>query len=191
VIAWLQQNPKYVIVALVAALAAAGVWIAVDSRDGPDPLEVRPADATPQSIQVYITGAVLRPGVYEMAEGERVIDVLTKAGGFAGDANPEAAPLAQRLHDEATIVIPRLNQPGQASGSSQVAGSTSTGGPVNINSASQDELIALPGIGEAYSQRIIDSRSSDGPFTSTDELLARAIIPQRTYDEIKDLIIAQ
>jgi DNA uptake protein ComE-like DNA-binding protein len=86
-------------------------------------------------------------------------------------------------------VIPRTAQ-AQADGQSQVAGTTS-GTPVNINKASQDELIALPGIGEAYSLRIIESRTNNGPFASTDELLARAVIPAHTYDEIKDLIVAQ
>jgi competence protein ComEA len=174
----------------VAAVAAAGVWFYLDSRESPDALEVSPAEATPRAIEVYITGAVARPGVYEMTDGDRVIDVLTKAGGFSEDANPEAIGLAERLQDEETVVVPRLAQ-AQVDGTSQVAGRTNGGGPVNINSASQDELIALPGIGEAYSQRIIDSRTNDGPFTSPDELLARAVIPQHAYDEIKELIVAQ
>jgi competence protein ComEA len=190
---WSELNPRNAIaVILVAVLTAAGVYFAFERNDGPEPLEIRPADATPAAIEVYITGAVAQPGVYEMRDGDRVIDLLQKAGGFAEDADPEAIGLAKRLHDEDTVQVPRAAQ--AANGSSQVAGTT-TGttatGIVNINTATQDELIALPGIGEAYSQRIIDSRATDGPFARTDELLARAVIPQHTFDEIKDLITAQ
>ncbi len=176
---FLDQYRNAIIVGLVALLAAAAVYIAVDRRNGPEPLEVRPGDGTPSAIEVYITGAVARPGVYEMRDGDRVIDLLMKAGGFATDANPEAIGLAERLHDEGTVVVPRT-------GSSQVAGTTAS--RLDINSATQQELIALPGIGEAYSQRIIVSRTADGPFASPEELVARAIIPQSTFEKIKDLV---
>jgi competence protein ComEA len=183
VASWPDLLQKLIPVALAAALAAGIVAFVVEQRDEPDPLEVRSGD--PAKIEVYITGAVAQPGVYEMTEDDRVVDLLTMAGGFTEDANPEAAHLAKKLHDEDTIVVPRLSQGGN---SSQVAGST--GSVVNLNSASQEELIALPGIGEAYSRRIIDSRTNDGPFSTTDELLARALIPASTYEEIKALITA-
>jgi competence ComEA-like helix-hairpin-helix protein len=58
----------------------------------------------------------------------------------------------------------------------------------NINTADARTLDSLPGIGEVYSQRIVDSRTANGPFASTDDLLQRKIIPRATFEKIKDLI---
>ena len=182
---------RIIIVALTALLAAAIVLLILDRRDGPQPLEIAFDGPTPGPggpIEVYITGAVATPGVYEMAAGERVVDLVLKAGGQTGDADIEAVNLALRLDDEDQVVIPRQGQalPQVAAGaSSQVLGIS---GPVNINTASAQELDALPGIGEVYSQRIVDSRTLDGPFASADELVTRRIIPRGTFDKIVDLI---
>ena len=179
---WLDRYHNPIIIALAALLAAAVVALTLDRRDG-QPLEIRFGEPTPGGpIEIYITGAVAQPGVYEMTDGDRVIDVLRAAGDFAPDANPEAINLAQRLHDEDQIIVPRLGEPASA-----VAGAVSL--TVNINTATARELDALPGIGEVYSQRIVDSRASDGPFATTDDLVIRSLIPRGTYEKIKDFII--
>ncbi len=61
---------------------------------------------------------------------------------------------------------------------------------IDINTASADVLDALPGIGEVYSQRIVDSRVADGPFQDTEDLLARQLIPRATYQKIEPFITA-
>lgn len=181
----LERYSNVIVVALAALLAAAVVALILDQREGSAPLEIDLAERTPAGpVEVYITGAVAQPGVYEIADGERVVDLLYKAGGPAPDANLEGINLAVRLHDEDQVIVPRI---GQASSVSQVAGTTSRG-LVNINTATAAELDALPGIGEVYSQRIVDSRAAGGLFTTTDELVERRIIPNATYEKIRDLI---
>lgn len=184
---WLARNQGAIIVALAALLAAALVALAIEQRKGPAPLELQVASLTPTagSMQVYITGAVARPGVYEVREGDRVVDVLQRAGGFTPDANPEAVHLAKRVRDEDTIVVPRLGQTPNEGPASEVAGAQA----VNINTATAEELDeALPGIGPVYSQRIVASRTARGPFASVEDLRARNLIPDATFERIRELI---
>ncbi len=182
---WLDRYRTPIIVGLAALLAAAAVYIAIDQSREPDALVIRPGALTPAPggpIEVYITGAIAQPGVYEMTDGERVVDLLYKAGGPAPNANLEAINLAKRLYDEDQVVVPRIGE--TVSG---VAGVASV--IVNINTATAEELdTVLPGIGEVYSQRIVESRTTIGLFTSTKELLERELIPQATYDGIRDMI---
>lgn len=180
---WLERYHTPIIIVLAALLAAIAVAFVLDRRDDPS-LEIRFGEPTPGGpIEVYITGEVARPGVYEMADGDRVIDLLNEAGGFTPDADPVAINLAKRLHDEDRVIVPRLGEPVAG-----VAGVVS-GNAVNINEATAAALAAeLPGIGEVYSQRIVDSRTSDGLFTRTEELVERSIIPRGTYEKIRDLI---
>jgi len=181
------ERYRTVLIVVLAAVLAAGIAVLVAERDdGPAALEITSLDpAANGPMEVYITGAVAAPGVYEVADGDRVVDVLMAAGGPAPDADLERVNLAQRLEDEDRVVVPRQ---GEASVSSGVAGATRT--LVNINTASAEELDALPGIGEVYSRRIVDSRTSDGLYNSIDDLLTRDLIPNGTFTQIRDLITA-
>jgi competence protein ComEA len=185
-------NRNLIIVALAALLALLLVAFLLGRRGGSQPLEIIFGEATPTvpgPMEVYITGAVAQPGVYEMAEGDRLVDALYEAGGPAPDANLEAINLALRLRDEHHIVVPRLGEPasGLVSGpTSDVAGAAAE--IVNINTATAAQLDDLPGIGEVYSQRIVENRAWDGPFKTTDDLVERRLIPRSTYEKIKDLI---
>jgi competence protein ComEA len=186
VASWFERNLRLILVALAALLAGAIMYVAVQQRNDPPPLEIDFGEATPGGpIEVYITGAVAEPGVYEIEDGDRVVDLLNEAGGPAPDADLEAINLATRLHDEDQVVVPRQGQAAAPGATSQVAGTTA---PVNINTATQNDLMALQGIGEAYSQRIIDSRTADGVFASTEELVSRRILPRATYERIREQV---
>jgi competence protein ComEA len=178
---------NYILIGLAALLAAAVVIIVLERQDDSRSFEVSFADPTAQGpMQVYISGAVLEPGVYEMPDGARVIDALYEAGGPAPDADLEAVNLALRLHDEDQVLVPRAGEAASA-----VAGASARpGAPVNINTASADALDGLPGIGEVYSQRIVESRASDGPYKTTDDLVARQVLPRATFERIRELITA-
>jgi competence protein ComEA len=184
---WLERP---VVVVLAALLAAAVVALVIQQRDvGEEPFEITLAGLTPTPggpIEVYVAGAVVHPGVYQLKDGDRAVDALFAAGGNTPGANLEGVNLAVRLHDEDQVLVPRVGQPAAASSGviSNVAGATK----VNINTASASELDALPSIGEVYSQRIVDSRTRDGLFTAPEDLLAREVVPQATYERIRDLI---
>lgn len=184
------RTRNIIIIALAGLLAAAVVTLAIQRQDAPNGVEITLGDLTPTpggAIEVYITGAVVQPGVYQMRDGDRVIDVLYEAGGSTQDADLQSVNLALRLRDEDQVLVPRVGEAASISGArSNVAGVVNS--KIDINRATALELDALPGIGEVYSERIVASRLSDGPFVTADELVERRIIPGSTLDQIRDLI---
>ncbi|MDO4791950.1 MAG: ComEA family DNA-binding protein [Buchananella hordeovulneris] len=143
-----------------------------------------------QLLAVHVAGAVVRPGVYLLAPGSRVVDALTAAGGPTAQAEANAINLARPVQDGERIVVPLpgqvVEEPGGAGGqpgaqagggdSSGPAqggarqGSTGQGGAVNINAAGAAELETLPGIGPALAQRIVSFREEHGEFSSVEQL---------------------
>lgn len=133
-------------------------------------------------IVVDVGGAVERPGVYQLAADARVNDALTAAGGLSAQADrgwvARYLNLAQVVSDGAKIYIPEI-------GSTGSVGSTgSTSNPININTASAQELDSLWGIGAKRAADIIQNR----PYSKADELITKAGIPQNVYEKIKDQI---
>ncbi len=124
---------------------------------------------------MHVVGAVGAPGVVRLAPGSRVQDALAAAGGATGQADLAQVNLARPVADGEQIVVPT---PGQqvAAGAGAAAVAPATGGakarsgPVNLNSATAEQLDALPGIGPVLANRIVEWRTSNGPFTSVDEL---------------------
>lgn len=169
----------------IAAIFALPLILAIgfllsDRLSGPQPLELDLAGVPAEEIRVYVAGAVQRPGVYPLTDGDRWIDALEAAGGPTADANLAAVDLARRARDEDTIRVPYLGQTGVASASQAPL--------VDINTASAEQLATLPGIGEVRAGRIIDSRERDGLFASADELLERDLISLAVFEEIADLV---
>lgn len=172
---------RWFIVALFALpLLIGGGFLLNERLSGPQPLELDLADVPAEEIRVYVAGAVQRPGVYPLSDGDRWIDALQAAGGPTSDANLAAVDLARRARDEDTIRVPYLGQAGVASASQTPL--------VDINTASAEQLATLPGIGEVRAGRIIDSRERDGPFAGVDELLERDLISLAVFEEIADLV---
>ncbi len=176
----LLERYRWLIAIVFALPLVVGVGFLLRERfSGPQPLEVDLADVPAEEIRVYVTGAVQRPGVYPMTDGDRWIDALEAAGGPTDDADLTAVDLARRVRDEDTILIPWLGR--------TVAGA-SQGQLTNINIASAKELTLLPGIGEVRAGRIVQSRQEDGLFASTDELLERELVPPSVFEDIIDLV---
>jgi competence protein ComEA len=184
-LAWSNRSELLLVTcaALVVALAIAYPRLAGDAR--PQPLVVQNEATLPIGvpIRVEVTGAVTNPGVYDLAQGDRVTDALAAAGGATEDADTTALNLARRLRDEEQIVVPRTEATAVPSTPALVPGEL-----IDINTAGVEALDLLPGIGEAYSRRIVDSRRLEGPYASVDELLQRNVLPQAVFEAIRDLI---
>ncbi|MFW5474671.1 ComEA family DNA-binding protein [Knoellia sp. CPCC 206450] len=135
-------------------------------------------------LVVHVVGQVRRPGVYRMASGARVGDVVTAAGGATANADLAAVNLARVLVDGEQVHVPRpgevvppagLAAGGTGSGEGAAAGGsagsgTSSGGKVPLNSADLAALDTLPGVGPVLARRILDWRTEHGRFTSVEEL---------------------
>lgn len=180
--AWLERNRGLLIVGLAVLLALGLILLVSRNRHDPPALELRLNEFTDGEIVVHVTGAVQHPGVYSLAADARVADALEAAGGPAEDADLLPLNLAKRLHDEEQLIVRAI---GATDG---LTASSADAGKIDINSADARLLDTLPGIGEVYSQRIVDSREADGPFQAVDDLLTRELIPRSTFDEIKDLV---
>lgn len=135
---------------------------------------------TPAKLIVDMKGAVRRPGIYTMNTGERVSDAVARAGGLTGKADENKINLAQKVVDEMVIFVPEKGAGSAAdlSGSSGAAsvpqGSAQTavpsGGKVNINTADEQALQNLTGIGPSKAKAIVQYREEHGPFKSVDDL---------------------
>jgi len=149
--------------------------------------------ASSNGVVVHVTGAVNKPGVYQLPAGARVIDGVTAAGGARPDADLSSINLARPLTDGERVYIPRRGEvppavaapPGDpASGGGAASGGGSD--KVNINTASVSELEELPGIGEVIAQRIVDYRTQHGPFKTVRDLLKVEGIGEKKFESIKD-----
>jgi competence protein ComEA len=158
--------------ALVAVLVLGG-WYA--SRGGPP--EAPAAAIAVQggaggggdaSVVVHVAGAVRAPGVYRMRSGARVDDAVRKAGGALPRADLTQVNLAAKVEDGRQIVVPR--RVSAATAPAGTAAPAQPGVPLNLNTATLEQLDELPGVGPATAQKIIDYRQEHGGFGSVEEL---------------------
>ena len=160
---------------LVVLLALAGRTLLRPGHSAvPPPVRVAAPARTVAVAKLYVNvvGAVRRPGLYRVPDGARVADAVSRAGGATRKAQLELVNLAARVADGEQIVVPRRGSAAVAStGAGAGAGAGSVpAGPVHLNSATLEQLDALPGVGPVTAQKIIDYRQQHGGFGSVDEL---------------------
>jgi len=153
----------------------------------------------PTTLVVDVQGGVAEPGVRELPAGSRVADAIAAAGGYATDADLAAAAtainLAQVLADGEQIRVPRVGDAsaamagGPAAASAPVTGGGGGGGLVNLNTATPEELEALPGIGPVTVQRIVAARQEQ-PFASLDDAVQRGVINRGQLEDIQAVATA-
>ncbi|HWC70382.1 MAG TPA: helix-hairpin-helix domain-containing protein [Actinomycetota bacterium] len=190
------------VVVVGVTMAGAGLWYV---RSLPKPVQVATAgqglegapasaaasvQASPEAppVIVDVTGWVHQPGVYEFAQGDRVIDAVERAGGARNGADLSVLNLAAPLTDGTQVVVPKQGAGGPAAAAPAAEGSGSSGGLININTASETDLEALSGIGEVLAAAIVDYRTDNGPFASVDDLESVSGIGPATLEEIRDQV---
>ncbi len=155
-----------------------------------------------REIVVFVCGSVVNPGVYNLQQGDRVSKAIDKAGGFADDADINYLNLALELTDGMKIYVPSIEETSQIevnyseSGNalSQTDGylngqvSSDSNGLVNINTATVDELMSIPGIGEAKAKSIVAYRNEHGRFNSIEGIMNIPGIKEGLFNKIKDKI---
>jgi competence protein ComEA len=185
----------YVLVGVLAGFILAGSLVYVMRAPTGQPIALQPAPTKPP-IAVDIAGAVTKPGLYEFQKGARIQDALDAAGGLLTSADSTPLNLAALLEDGQKLEIPYKEgqAPTEVTPGPDLPGGTPTPSSedrININTASLEELDKLPGIGPATAQKIIDYRTSNGPFAKIEDIMNVSGIGPSTFEKLKDLITVQ
>lgn len=138
-----------------------------------------------QFLYVYICGAVEHPDVYQLPEGSRIKEAVQKAGGFSKDADQNHVNLAEKVTDGQQIYIPKE---GEEVAAKEVENS-STQTKIDLNTATREQLMTLPGIGESKADAILSYREEHGAFQTTEDLKKISGIKDGVFQKLKDLII--
>jgi competence protein ComEA len=179
------------VVVLSAAVVGFTVW---RSRPHAEPVRPPPvlaaASASPSSapaLVVAVTGKVRRPGVVTLPSGARVIDALRAAGGPLPGADLTTLNLARKVADGELVAVGVPGAPADT-GAAGGGGPATTGGKVNLNTATLEQLDGLPGVGPVLAQRILDWREANGPFTTVDQLREVTGIGDAKYGDLKEQV---
>lgn len=159
------------------------------------PEETAPPSPEPSVIYVDVAGAVNQPGVYGLPSDARLFQAIEAAGGFSGDAESSCVNQAMFLTDGEQIVVPTVEEAENwkqervavSAEGSQISGGDSR---IDLNTADENELQTLSGIGQVKARAIIAYREANGPFQAVEEIMNVDGIGDGTFQKIKEDIIA-
>ncbi len=208
------RRPPAIVGLVVAVLAAGAVAVfALRAPTGPAPkltlpragaeptgggaspsptgLPTGPPTGPPTGLAtVHVAGAVVSPGVYSLPAGARVADAVTAAGGPLAEAELDRLNLAARVADGDRVAVPRRGDPAAGSSDGAAAGpvTTAVAGPIDLNTATVEQLDTLPGVGPATAQAIVSYRTRHGRFRSVTELLEVPGIGPTKLEAVRALV---
>jgi competence protein ComEA len=143
-------------------------------------------------VVVHVAGRVSDPGVYELRPGDRIVDAVAAAGGATPDADLDGLNLAASIADGQRIYVPAHGEIDPASVPTGAPvppdGLGAGSGPVDLNSATTEQLETLPGVGPATAAAIVDDRDRNGPFASVDDLERVPGIGPAKLDAIREQV---
>lgn len=149
----------------------------------------------PAEVVVYVCGAVNSPGIYTLAADSRLYEAVTLAGGFSAEADPAYHNLARSIADGERIYILSVAETKALTTEQQVGGeeradgmSSGANARINLNTATAEQLMELPGIGEAKAASILEYRARIGQFTDIEEIMNVSGIGEAMFERIKDKI---
>lgn len=168
-----------IFIALLSGFLFSGLIILINAKPAANPIQIIPAPTT-SPIQVFISGSIQNPGIYKLAKGSRLSDLIDLAGG-SKSLEMDHINLAAKLYDGQHIHL--------SDDSSQQEFQTYLDAEkININEADVNELDSLPGIGETRAKDIVEYRTTVGYFDKIEDILNVKGIGESTFDQIKDLI---
>ena len=142
----------------------------------------------PARLVVYVVGAVRRPGLYRLGLGSRVADAVARAGGVTRKADPAGLNLAAPVADGEQVLVPAM-LPRAVAPAEGLAVPGVPAGPIQLSSATAEQLDSLPGIGPATAAKILDYRAAHGVFRSVDELDEVPGIGPTRVEQLRGLVV--
>jgi competence protein ComEA len=140
-------------------------------------------------VVVDVVGAVRRPGLYRLAQGSRIADAVARAGGATRKADLAQVNLAAPLADGEQVVVPRRGGVPGAASSGGAAAPGAPAAPVQLSTATLEQLDTLPGVGPVTAQKILDYREKHGAFSSVDALDAVPGIGPKRLEQLRELVV--
>ena len=201
---------KMTMITVAVAFVAGGIYFF--SQQGEDPADtedifsvtakeaemeqsVNESAAEPEIIKVDVKGAVKSPGIFTAQAGDRVIDLISAAGSFTEKADTDKVNFAQIIEDQMVIYVPEIGEEDngnleniQVGTSGDAVTKGTSGGLVNLNTATQEDLQTLTGIGPSKANAILEYRETVGKFKEVDELKQVTGIGDKTFERLRDSI---
>ncbi|WP_249598436.1 helix-hairpin-helix domain-containing protein [Peribacillus frigoritolerans] len=201
---------KMTMITVAVAFVAGGIYFF--SQQGEDPADtedifsvtakeaemeqsVNESAAEPEIIKVDVKGAVKSPGIFTAQAGDRVIDLISAAGSFTEKADTDKVNFAQIIEDQMVIYVPEIGEEDkgnleniQVGTSGDAVTKGTSGGLVNLNAATQEDLQTLTGIGPSKANAILEYRETVGKFKEVDELKQVTGIGDKTFERLRDSI---